>query len=162
MKQVGYSWLGQRFEIETLDYWISSFVQEKGNAQKEIRDGRVIEVHRAGAWPGETWTDHLEFALKREGLHLELLRKLMPVLPRKEVIDYIQATPTGRYSRIVWYLYENFVGERLPIDDLKIRQLRAAPSIENLCDGLAAQGDPATDRRERLGDAGIQSDVAPL
>jgi len=115
---VGYIWLKEKYGIQTLDYWITSFVQEKGAAHTVEREGHVKEVYRTTAWPGNHWSNHIEFALKKEGLHLELLRKLMPVLVEAEVMNYVTSTPTGRYSRIVWYLYEAFAGQRLPLDDL--------------------------------------------
>jgi hypothetical protein len=120
MKQVGYAWLKEHFPIEAIDYWVTSYVQEKGTQRTEIHDGHRTEFLRASAWPGDHWTKHLEFALKREGLHLEFLRKLMPLLPRQELIDYIQATPTGRHTRAAWYLYEGLTGTQLPIENLRI------------------------------------------
>jgi hypothetical protein len=120
VKQVGYAWLKEQFPVEVIDYWVTSYVREKGSQRSEINEGHRTDFLRASAWPGDHWTNHLEFALKREGLHLELLRKLMPLLPRPELIDYIQATPTGRHTRAAWYLYEGLTDDRLPIDNLSI------------------------------------------
>ncbi len=44
----------------------------------------------------------------------------MPLLPRQELIDYIQSTPTGRHTRAAWYLYEGLTGTQLPIENLRI------------------------------------------
>ena len=63
---------------------------------------------------------HLEFALKWEGLHLELLRKLMPLLDAGGVTALVRGAPTGRYARLVWWLYETFTGARLDLADLKM------------------------------------------
>ena len=134
MKPVGYLWLKKQYSIETLDYWVTSFVQEKGTAVTEITNGRVRALHRAGTWPGDHWTNHLEFALKREGIHLELLRKLCLLLPQEEVLNYVKATPTGRYARITWYLYEGLTGDRLPIENLRTGQLRPTTRLESLSD----------------------------
>lgn len=120
MKQAGYTWLKERFAIKAIDHWVTSYVLEKGTRRTEVHDGNLTEFLRANAWPGDEWTSHLEFALKREGLHLELLRKLMPLLPRQELLDYIQATPTGRHTRTTWFLYEGLTGDRLPLDNLSI------------------------------------------
>jgi len=40
--------------------------------------GEQIEYFPAARDPGEDVFAHLEFGLKREGLHLELLRKVLP------------------------------------------------------------------------------------
>jgi hypothetical protein len=111
MRKAGYAWLKDEFSLETLEYWITSYVQDRGRIQRrEVHQGRVRQYHRSSAWPGDRWRDHLEFALKREGLHLGFLRKLMPLLPEGELIDYINSTPTGRFTRTVWYLYEALTG----------------------------------------------------
>jgi len=119
MQKAGYIWLKEQYGIETLDYWITSYVQERGSARTVEREGYVKKIYRSPAWPGDDWCAHLVFALKNEGLHLELLRKLMPLLPKVEVLEYVTSVPTGRYSRVVWYLYESFTSERLEIDDLQ-------------------------------------------
>jgi hypothetical protein len=119
MQKVGYIWLKEQYGVEALDYWITSYVQGKGSARTVEREGYVKEIYRSTAWPGDDWSAHLEFALKKEGLHLELIKKLMPMLPKKEVLDYVTSVPTGRHRRVVWYLYESFTGERLEIDDLQ-------------------------------------------
>lgn len=118
MKKAGYIWLKEKFGIEALDYWVTSHVRDKGNPKTIERDGYVKEIHRPSAWPGEHWTQHLEFALKREGLHLELLKQLFTKAPADELTDYIKATPTGRYTRIAWFLYEAFGNGELAIPDL--------------------------------------------
>lgn len=119
MKKAGYIWLKDQYGIEVVDYWITSYVQDRGAARTEERDGYVKKIYRSTAWPGDHWSKHVEFALKKEGLHLELLRKLMTLLPVDEVMEYVSSSPTGKYTRIVWYLYESFVGTSLPIDDLE-------------------------------------------
>lgn len=117
-RKAGYLWLKEQFQIETLDYWVTSYVLDKGSQRTELQDGYKKEFYRVNAWPGDAWHDHLEFALKREGLHLELLRKLMPLLQPEILEAYISSTPTGKYARITWFIYESFTNQRLPIADL--------------------------------------------
>lgn len=69
-------------------------------------------------WPGESDFDHLEFALKREGLHLQLLRAWLPQLPAEHLAAYIQSKPTSVYARRIWFLYEEFSGRRLNLSDV--------------------------------------------
>jgi len=118
MRKAGYIWLKEKFGIQTLDYWITSYVREKGNLKTIERDGFTQNIHRPSAWPGETWPDHLEFALKREGLHLELLRALLPKLPTGELVAYIKSKPTGKNKRVAWFLREALTNEKLAIPDL--------------------------------------------
>lgn len=117
-RPIGYSWLAARFAIVTMPYWRESRALMKGAQRVIDKDGRLIESIPASRAPGDDVFDQLEFALKREGLHLELLRKLMPLLQRDELTAYARSRPTGRYARVVWWLYEHFTGSKLPLPDL--------------------------------------------
>jgi hypothetical protein len=55
---------------------------------------------------GKKWADHLVFALKHEGLNMEVLAALLERLPQEEVEAFIGKAPLGRYSRLVWFLFE--------------------------------------------------------
>lgn len=60
----------------------------------------------------------MEFALKREGLHLQLLRALLPRLPAEDLAAYVRSKPTSAYARRIWYLFEEFSGQRLDLPDV--------------------------------------------
>jgi hypothetical protein len=77
------------------------------------RDGREVEYLPASRNLGNDLFVHWEFALKREGLHLELLRKILPRIGAEEMAAYVRSRPTGRFARVIWWLYEEFVGTRL-------------------------------------------------
>lgn len=104
----------------TLPYWRESWVLAKGMRRLVEKDGRQIEYFPAARDPGDDVFAHLEFGLKREGLHLELLRKVLPKLDGGEVAAYVRSKPTGRYARVVWWLYEEFTRTRLDLPDLKM------------------------------------------
>ncbi len=116
---IGYQWLTERFDLVTVPYWLESRVLQRGARRVVDREGRRTDYFPAARNPGDRVLGHLEFALKWEGLHLELLRKLMPLLDAGEVTDLVQRAPTGRYARLIWWLYETFTGTRLDLPDLK-------------------------------------------
>jgi hypothetical protein len=118
--RIGYAWLAVRFEVVTLPYWRESRVLAKGVRRLVEKDGRQVEYLPASRDPGEDVFAQLEFALKREGLHLELLRKVLPQLDGVEVAAYIRSKPTGRYARVVWWLYEELTRTRLDLPDLEM------------------------------------------
>lgn len=118
--RIGYSWLAERFEVETLPYWRESRVLTKGVRHLVERDGRETEYLPPARDPGDDLFAHLEFALKREGLHLELLRKVLPRLGADEVATFVRSKPTGRYARTIWWLYEEFTQVKLEIPDLGV------------------------------------------
>ena len=56
---------------------------------------------------------HVEFALKYDHLHLELLREVFQRLPHEEVAAWVGNQPTGKWARRVGYLYEFLTGADL-------------------------------------------------
>jgi hypothetical protein len=75
--------------------------------------------------PGEELGDHLEFALKYEGLNLTILALLFQRVGVDEVVAAVRRTPTGKYSRKVWFLYEFLTGTLLPLPDLALGRYEA-------------------------------------
>ena len=63
--------------------------------------------------------EHMEFALKHEGMNLYILKKVLVKIPSSEIAKYILSRPTGKYARVIWYLYEKWNNLQLSIQDLK-------------------------------------------
>jgi hypothetical protein len=118
--RIGYAWLAEQFSVTTLPYWRESRALAKGVRRLVEKDGRQVEYFPALRNPGEDVFAHLEFGLKREGLHLELLRKVLPKLDPGEVAAHVLSKPTGRYARMIWWLYEGFARTRLELPDLEM------------------------------------------
>ncbi len=102
-----------------MPHYHESFVASRGPRLVETGDGIVREIYPASYWPGESLGDHLEFALKYDGVNLAILASLFAVVDAVEIAAFIQSKPRGRYARRIWYLYELLTGQRLPVDDLK-------------------------------------------
>jgi hypothetical protein len=112
----GYTALSQAYGLSTLENWHESWI--RGTRKLSVDGTRVVEYFPAGYAPGQTLGEQLEFALKYDGVNLEVLAALFAVAPSSEIAGYIQPRPTGKYARIVWYLYELLTGQQLPLDDL--------------------------------------------
>jgi len=67
--------------------------------------------------PDATIEGHLTFALKYEGLDLAVLKRLFLAVGAAEIERLVQAEPTGRYARRIWFLYEWLTGSRLDLPD---------------------------------------------
>lgn len=90
----------------------------------------IGERHRAieeGGWrlytprhaPEATLEDHLTFALKNEGLDLAVLKRLFLATGAGPIVEIVNATPTGSYSRRIWFLFEWLTGELLDLPNAK-------------------------------------------
>lgn len=116
-RPVGYRWLRQRHALHCLPHPVESFVTT-GTRHTHSTPQKQEETYPKSYWPGEDDFAQLEFALKHEGLHLQLLRDLLPKLPADQWCHYIQSKPTSIYARRLWYLYEGFSGQRLNLPDV--------------------------------------------
>ena len=66
-----------------------------------------------------SWQGHLLFAIKHEGVNLEVLKALFPQLDAQEVAALVSDSPHSVYVRRLWFLYEFLTGRELPVSPLK-------------------------------------------
>src|SRR5205807_5552242 len=89
-------------------------------------------------WPGDTLSDHLTFALKWEGVELGILSPLFQAVTEQEIGGIVSETPTGTYSRRLWFLYEWLTGRQLKIADLG--KVKAVPVVDPALQFALADG----------------------
>src|SRR5439155_12082289 len=65
--------------------------------------------------------EQLFFALRYEGLHLELLKKLFYTLSADSIEQAIKSHNFHTEARKLWYLYEMLTGKRLALTDTRTR-----------------------------------------
>jgi Fic family protein len=75
-------------------------------------------IYPQSYWPGDGTGDHLEFALKYDGVNLGILLALFDVAPPDEITAWIRSKPIGKYVRRIWFLYEFLTGRELLLPDL--------------------------------------------
>ena len=114
----GYAILIKRYGLSVLPNWHTSSVSPTGTLRSTIQDGQVESIYPQSYWPGNRTGDHLEFALKYDGVNLGLLSALFDVVPADEIAAWISSKPTGKYARRIWFLYEFLTGRELPLPDL--------------------------------------------
>lgn len=91
----------------------------------------IEEVYSPKYWPGNELGDHLEFALKYDGMNLAILSSLFQEVAVEEFLDYVRSKPTGKYARRLWFLYEFLTGTSLQIDDVKQGNFRNKQSLNH-------------------------------
>ena len=117
-RAAGYLHLIDRYDLAVIPNWHESVVAATGKRRTESTGGRVRETYLSTYWPGEAAGDHLEFALKYDGLNLAILASVFRAMPVEEMTAYIASKPTGKYARRLWYLYEWITGQPLPLANL--------------------------------------------
>ncbi len=141
----GNLWLAERFGVVSMPHWRESRVLAKGARRLVEKDGRLIEYLPAAQNPGQDVFAHLEFTLRKEGLHLELLRKILPRINSDDVTTYVRSRPTGRYARIIWWLFETFANIRLDLPDVQTGNY-----VDLLDPGLYVTGPAKRAKRQRV------------
>jgi len=119
LKPAGYAALIERYGLDSIPNWHRSFVATAGPHRIVSTEGVIEETYPPKYWPGESPGDHLEFALKYDGVNPEILSGLFRVAAREDILSYVRSRPTGKYARRLWYLYELLTGTTLQMDDLK-------------------------------------------
>lgn len=118
-RPAGYAYLMAKYAISSMQNWHISYVSTNTTHHIESQAGFTKETYPEKYWPGDSSGDHLEFALKYDGVNLSLLKQLFTAIPNDEVVEYIKSKPTGKYSRRIWFFYEFLTGIVLPFNDIK-------------------------------------------
>lgn len=116
---VGYEALVRKYGLRTLPHYAQSFVTLGARRTTYVEPERIIEVYLRRHAVEDTLGAQLEFALKYEGVNLEILSALFGLVDPKEIAETINAKPTGKQMRRVWFLYEYLTGKKLELADLK-------------------------------------------
>ncbi len=120
LKLAGYGELVRRYFLDVIPHYAKSFIAEKGRRKTVIEGHRTTEIYTKRYDPGDNLGDHLTFALKFEGINLEILNALFSVVDHKELERSIQETPAGKYARKAWFLYEYLMGKELDLAPSKL------------------------------------------
>ena len=114
----GYAFLIEQYRLNILPNWHRSLVSPTGILRSTVQDGQVESIYPQSYWPGDTTGDHLEFALKYDGVNLGILSTLFDSVAPDEIAAWISSKPTGKYARRIWFFYELLTGQELPLSDL--------------------------------------------
>lgn len=114
----GYQWLTKQYEVRRIDDWPLCLIDTAVRKRQE----RDLGTHQIQLFPGryhpnDSLTEHLQFALRYEGVNLQLLALLYEKIAPKEICVWLEENPTSAYARRACYLYEWLMDRLLPIDD---------------------------------------------
>ena len=96
VRSAGYSFLIQQFDLQILPHWRASEVGGSKHQKIVETDGCIREVFPNSYWPGNERLNHLEFALKYDGINLEILSEVFSKADIKELVSWIIAKPQGQ------------------------------------------------------------------
>lgn len=115
MSDVGYAWIQQT--IGAPDFLGAQRARLAPVSRIErLEDGALLVPLRQA--PDASLLHHALFALKHEGVRLDLLMSALRRIPSAELVAWVQATPNSVYGRKLGHLWERLHQQRLPgLDD---------------------------------------------
>ena len=110
MSHVGYQYLCDQLKL-------SAFAPPRpariASVARLTRTTDALWVPAPVAPAGQAPLDHALFALKHEGVNLQILAQALKQIPESAILTRIQATPSSRYVRVLGFLWESFHGRTL-------------------------------------------------
>lgn len=122
LKSVGYLAIAQDLSIKAMANFQASYITTRGG-RKTVHhsNGTVEEMFPKNYDPGPGIMDQVLFALKYEGMNLEILSALFEKIDLTILSKYILQQPTGRWARTIWFLFEFLTEKHLEnIPDIKM------------------------------------------
>jgi hypothetical protein len=113
MTSVGYAYLVQRLGLKVLPLErpaaITGAVNKRVDSDTQVLFPRGVAVE-------DSIVSQLEFALRHEGVNLEVIDAVFEHLAPAELVARLSATPTGAPIRRACYLWEWLTNQSLPVD----------------------------------------------
>lgn len=111
MRPVGYAFLAGLDGVTALPPVRRSFVGPVTSLDTAPEGKQWVPASVAPT--GNDLLAHVLFALKHEGVDLQILAQTLPRVPREQLEQAIEAKPGGIYLRKAGYLWELFTGQRV-------------------------------------------------
>src|SRR3990167_4762669 len=118
---VGYQAICEQLKLAILPHFRESYIATQGRGKTVIEHNHEIHIYpKTYALKNQyDLLENLEFALKHEGMNLEIIKHLFSTINANQIAMHIKKQPTGIYSRKIWYLYEFLMQEKLELPDCK-------------------------------------------
>lgn len=118
---VGYAAIIKQYNLSVIPHYRASYITIQGRGQIQIHDNQETHIYpKSYAIKNEkNIFDQLEFALKYDGVNLEILQAVFEKLNIKEIEELVKSQPTSKYVRILWFLYEFLTENKLSVPELQ-------------------------------------------
>lgn len=110
MTPIGYAHLIDRLDLNVLPLARPAYASSSVNRRI---DSETRILFPSGVSLENTLAGHLEFALRHEGINLEVIDAVFEHLPPGDLIARLKATPTGEHIRRACFLWEWLTGQEL-------------------------------------------------
>jgi len=116
MKEVGFTWLQENFNIQGFRLTHESYIGTVDKMELSSRNTVVQTFKSKYDVSTDDPMSHLEFALKYDDLNLAFIKEVFACIGHQTIVDSIKVNPNRKYSRIIGYLYEFTGGKSIEIN----------------------------------------------
>ena len=149
MESIGYEYLRAQLELSAFPVAHPARIRP---VSRILDSPEELQIPKLVAPKTDRPLDHLLFALRYEGIDLQILAEVLPKISGGDLISRLSESPTSAYVRKACYLWEWFSGEEL--SDLP----NVAGPYEPLFDPKKyVTGEPRRDQKWRINFNGIGS-----
>jgi fido (protein-threonine AMPylation protein) len=113
MAAVGYEFLRDQLNLSALPHWRIARVRP---VTRVVEAEHELQVPAHVAPASNALLDHILFALKHEGVNLQILAQALAQVPATDVHRAVHDAPTSRYTRTIGYLWESLTNRRIEED----------------------------------------------
>lgn len=115
-RPAGNQWLKEHYGLSRFSLTHSSYIGNNESIELTSK-GNIEQVYGIKYAPAaDTSMLHMEFSLKYDDLNLDFLKAVFELVPVPDIITFIEASPTGKYTRKIGFLYEFLTGQQLELD----------------------------------------------
>lgn len=111
MDCIGYEWLRRSLDLTAFEVRHPARVRP---VTRVLPGDGLLAVPAHVAPQGDDPFDHVLFALKHEGVDLQVLAQALPRVADERLAEVLAQTPNGQYIRVACFLWERFTGRMLP------------------------------------------------
>jgi hypothetical protein len=111
---LGYAWLVDQYQLPAMPLFQRARLESRVRGRETRSDGHEsVLLFEPKYHPGEALADQLQFALKYEGVNLQVLALLFEQTGADEISQWLKSSPASAYARRAGYLYEWLTGTEL-------------------------------------------------
>lgn len=110
MSSVGYQFLCDRLDLSALKPERPARIAPVSRLTR-MNDALLVPAHVAPR--NDALIDHMLFALKHEGINLQVLAQTLSHVSEAMLLEQVQSSPSSRYVRVLGFLWESLLGREL-------------------------------------------------
>ena len=138
----GYQWLTNTFQLQRIDNCPQCIIDSAVRGRQKIDLGtHKINLFASSYQPENTLTGHLQFAMRYEGVNLQVLGLLFEKIDPTSLCDWILESPTSAYARRACFFFEWLMEIKLAIENPVSSKMGYVDAVDTSLQFAVSKGD---------------------